>query len=105
MTREEVNTMSTTETAHSCYCGAPTNRRHSGVWECQACWDWRKLNGPAARYWVERINSLFEQGPDMYDYLHFFPKAGVTADEANQAFEVLFKILDYSKAQVEAHNK
>jgi ribosomal protein L37AE/L43A len=103
MTHEEVNTMSTTETAHSCYCGAPTNRCHSGVWECQDCWDWRKLDGPAARYWAERIPQLMEQGPDLYDQIHFFPKADVTQEEVTAAFDTLEKIFIYSKAQVEAH--
>lgn len=42
-------------------------RHHSGTRECGGCWSWRKLDGPAARYWAEKIDSLFEQGPDMYD--------------------------------------
>lgn len=42
-------------------------RHHSGVRECQVCWDWRKLNGPMARYWSEKIEALFEQGPDHWD--------------------------------------
>lgn len=95
--------MSTTDTESTCYCGKPTTSYHSGRLECGSCWSWRKLDGPAARYWAERIPPLFEQGPDGYDFLKFFPAAGVTTEEVNAAFDTLEKIFEYSKAQIEAH--
>lgn len=42
-------------------------RHHSGSRECGDCWSWRKLDGNMARYWRDKINALWEEGPDMYD--------------------------------------
>lgn len=91
----------TTET--TCYCGKPADKYSSGRSECWDCWNWRKLDGPAARYWVEKINSLFELGPDMYDLMNYFPAAGLSKEEVKAGISMLDKLLEYSKQQIEAH--
>jgi hypothetical protein len=54
-------------------CGGPADKFSSGELECWACWNWRKIDGPAARYWVKAIDGLFEdpesgsRGPDLID--------------------------------------
>lgn len=48
-------------------------RTHSGVYECGACWDWRKLDSAAARYWFI-LSRMVGSSVDAYDQLTFFPK-------------------------------
>lgn len=54
------------------YCGTMGASIHNGVGECQSCWNWRKLEGPAARYWTRSIEALFANnygsGPDFNDW-------------------------------------
>jgi hypothetical protein len=61
---------------------------HSGVRECGRCWDWRKLYGPASRYWEKAIENLFVNeggsGPDMID-LELWDKWGIK----NEVIEAL----------------
>jgi hypothetical protein len=38
------------------YCGEQADKFSSGVPNCWRCWDWNKLNGPAARYWSKRLD-------------------------------------------------
>ena len=93
--------MTTSEYDNTCaYCGAYGARTHSGVEECGACWDWRKLDGPMHRYWAERIPHLLEQGPDMHD-LRRWQKWGF-AEEVMNALGVLSRLGEWSKAAIEA---
>jgi hypothetical protein len=64
------------------YCGTEGSHRiHSGVYECQDCWDWRKLNSPAARYWYI-LSRMVSSSVDTYDLLDFFPKElGLSKDD------------------------
>lgn len=65
---------------------------HSGTRECGSCWEWRKLEGPAARYWDSAIEHLFvadngSSGPDLNDYVTW-RRMGIR-DEVVEALNVL----------------
>lgn len=47
-------------------------RHHSGYRECPTCWDWRKLDGPAAAHW-KKVSTEFLSNIDFYDLTKFFP--------------------------------
>lgn len=65
---------------------------HSGVFECGACWNWRKLDGPASTAWSKLTHEFFKT-VDMYDLTTFFPKScGLTSDETNELFRLLRKL-------------
>jgi hypothetical protein len=77
------------------YCGRVFNepvRVHSGIRECWSCWNWRKMDGPMADYWAKKIDALFEQGPDMWDYTTW-RRMGIQ-DEVVQALVVLQVVRD-----------
>lgn len=45
------------------YCGRvfPSEvRYHSGVRECGSCWNWRKMDGPMCRYWLDTLKAFAE---------------------------------------------
>jgi hypothetical protein len=78
------------------YCGKTGDESvvgyHSGSYECGSCWNWRKLDGPAARHWFKAA-AMFASNVDMHDLATFMPeRAGVTADEFRAAMEVANKI-------------
>lgn len=57
-------------------CGieSDTVATHSGVEECQGCWNHRKLNAPAAQHWAE-VARTFLSNVDTYDMMTYLPKA------------------------------
>lgn len=73
------------------YCGKDGPwRTHSGVFECGACWDWRKLDSAAARYWYI-LSLMVASSIDMYDLTSFFPKKLGFSDEETKTFNRLIK--------------
>jgi len=54
------------------HCGNPAQKISSGTPECWKCWNWRKIDSSAAKYWVKGIDSLFNNeygaGPDPNDW-------------------------------------
>ena|SRR5947209_5441158 len=68
------NKMSADTTEPCAYCGTTERARgiHSNVAECQRCWDWRKLDGPAARHWV-RVGREWLSNIDIHDLSNFMP--------------------------------
>jgi len=56
------------------YCGRRSRSvsMHSGILECDRCWDWRKLDHNAALFWKKGIDTLFQNefgtGPDFNDW-------------------------------------
>lgn len=93
------------------YCGTWQNepRVHSGYVECGKCWNWRKLNGPAARYWVAAIDRLFydpetgSSGPDLND-LHHWEKWDLT-DEMTYALMLLQDVRDRYQEEINAEKQ
>lgn len=86
------------------WCGIrPTDRITSGTPECNYCWTWRKLDGPAARHWA-RVGTLFLSNVDNYDWTEFFPKAGLTTADARVMLETVKKLTDYCTAQIAEHD-
>lgn len=86
------------------YCGNPGARTHSGRLECGRCWNWRKLESPAARYWSKAITRLFSDGegssgPDYNDYMMWerwgmrdsVVKALYTLSALEQAYEEMLE--------------
>lgn len=75
-------------------CGGPADKISSGRLECWRCWDWRKLDGPAAAYWISAIENLFSNdagtAPDYHDY-ETWSKWGVR-DEVVFALEMLIDL-------------
>ena len=86
-------------------CGGPADKFSSGTPECWPCWNWRKIDGPAARYWVKAIDGLFEdpesgsRGPDLID-LQQWHKLGVY-DKVVAALETLTELRDQYKAEID----
>lgn len=91
------------------YCGIrPTLKIASGVAECPRCWNWRKLDGPAAYHWL-KVSTLFMSNIDMYDWTTFFPKTlGFSGDESMKDVGTMFKtaqeVQKRTFAQVEEHD-
>lgn len=88
------------------YCEKNQGVIHSGVFECGVCWDWRKLNGPAARYWVAAIDRLFydpetgSSAPDLIDIEHW-DKWGLK-DEITYAILLLREMRERYQEEIEA---
>ena len=76
------------------YCGGPSNKVSSGVSNCWRCWNWRKLDGPAARHWL-KVSGEFLSNVDPYDYMTFMPKrVGLEQDEFDDVIKAAHKIYD-----------
>jgi hypothetical protein len=56
-------------------CGSADNvSTHSGVDECSGCWNYRKLDLPAAQHW-HKVAGEFLSNVDMYDMMTYLPEA------------------------------
>ena len=86
----------------TCFCGAETSGYHSGRWECQECWDWRKLDGPAARHW-SKVATEFLSNVDCYDLFTYFAKCGISSDEAKTMLESALKLRNASVEMIAEH--
>lgn len=88
------------------YCGTPgAHRDHSGVPECQPCWDWRKLDSAAARYWFI-LGRMVSSSVDPYDLTSFFPKKlELTADEIKAFTFVINKMTQKTGEMADAHHR
>lgn len=55
-------------------CGieSDTVSTHSGVDECSACWNYRKLDFPAAQHW-HKVAAEFLSNVDLYDMQTYLP--------------------------------
>jgi hypothetical protein len=84
------------------YCGARNESvsTHSGILECGKCWDYRKMDRPAALHWA-KVGEEFLSNVDMYDWMYYFDKCGLTRDEAVTMIGAAQKVRDHSKALVE----
>lgn len=87
------------------YCGTPgRHRTHSGVYECQGCWDWRKLDSRAARYW-HILSRMVGSSVDTYDLINFFPKKlGLTEDEIKAFTAVVGKMARKTGEMAKEHH-
>lgn len=72
------------------YCGLNWGSTHSARYECGGCWDYRKLDRPAARHWAKVLLPLFSN-IDFYDQTHFFPDAGADSSFLSDAQRVLLR--------------
>jgi len=73
----------------------------SGTPICWPCWNWVKLNGPAARHWL-RVGGEFLSNVDMYDLTTFLPQAFGGDEEAGpQMLKMVKTLRDYCEAQAE----
>jgi len=85
------------------WCGTrPTWKIASGAPECWDCWYWRKLDGPAARYW-QRVASEFLCRYDLYDRMDFFPKCGLSNEEAGAMVKGVLRLLEASELMLLEH--
>ena len=80
-------------------CGTLTDGFHSGDYECGPCWDWRKLDGPAASYW-SRVTHEFLKQVDMHDVMTYLPTAVGSKREAYAMLDAVQHLLQYSEAQL-----
>jgi hypothetical protein len=79
-------------------------RRHSGVYECQDCWDWRKLDSNAARYYF-KLSLMFLSSVDAHDRISFFPKTvGLSDEDMVTLSRIMKQIHEKTNALAEAHN-
>lgn len=87
------------------YCGTEgPHRDHSGVPECQSCWDWRKLDSGPARYWFI-ISLIFSSAVDNYDLTRFFPDSlGFSGPDIAELGRLLRVMHDKTEALAVAHH-
>lgn len=71
--------------------------------ECQRCWDWRKLDGPAARHWA-KVAETFLSNVDTYDYIHYLPAALGDDQRGVEMIKAAWDLMHYSKGQVIMHS-
>jgi len=85
------------------YCGTEGDDSmigyHSGSWECQPCWDWRKLDGPAARHWA-KVTTEFLSNVDMHDVMTFLPAAVGNKEKAYTMIEAARDLMYYSRGMI-----
>jgi len=77
-----------------------TVRTHSNVEECSKCWDYRKLDRPAALHWA-KVGAEFLSNVDMYDIMYYLPKCGLTKEEMHTMLNAAKKVQDYSQKLVD----
>lgn len=76
---------------------------HSGVYECQKCWYWRKLDGPAARHWL-KASTEFLSNVDTYDYITFFPnRVGMSQDDFAELISRVAEVMQKCEAMIKEH--
>lgn len=78
-------------------CGERADRIASGMPECDPCWNWRKLDYPAASHWA-KVAAEFLSNVDMYDYMTYLPACGLTREEATLMITAAAKVRDHSDA-------
>lgn len=85
------------------YCGTTDASvgTHSGTLECRRCWDYRKLNRPAALHWA-KVGASFLSNVDMHDWMTYLPKVcGLTQEEASTMLKGATKVELMSRYLVE----
>lgn len=86
-------------------CGNQANKYSSGILECWECWNWRKLDRAAAKYWVEAVDYVFAHdggsGPDLID-IEQWEEWGIV-DEMIFALWMLKDIRDRYAEALEKH--
>jgi hypothetical protein len=88
---------------YTCSCGKPTDKITSGAPECWDCWNWRKMDGPAARHWVVAA-TIAISNVDYWDTTEFMPKkVGLSEEEFLTFVKVARKIRDESKRMLIEH--
>lgn len=80
----------------TCGCGRTAGKITSGRWECGICWNWRKLDGPAARYWQPRMAAALEN-VDMHDVMTFLPDALGGTEAAYAFLKACQRVEQYSR--------
>jgi hypothetical protein len=87
------------------YCGSTdaSVAQHSGIDECRKCWNWRKLDGPAAKHWF-KASTMCLSNVDAYDSMTFMPqRVGLTPTEFNQALDAAEMIHKATKQMLMEH--
>jgi recombinational DNA repair protein (RecF pathway) len=72
---------------------------HSNVDECSRCWNYRKLDLPAAEHWA-KVAREFLSNVDVYDIMTFLPTALVGAERVADHGGMLRaarRIMEYSE--------
>ncbi len=72
------------------YCGRTFPhpvRYHSGTRECGNCWQWRKMDGPMVRYWLDTLKVFADDAADplnidLHDS-HTWERMNIDADVYN----------------------
>lgn len=78
----------------------PAQRYQSGRPVCWPCWNWNKLDHPAALHWA-KVAEGFLSNVDAYDLTNYLPACGLTKDEAVAVLEGAQKILEHSRLILE----
>lgn len=76
-------------------CGNLADKTSSGMSECWPCWNWRKLDLPAAQHWAPAAE-VFLSNVDMYDVMTYLPACGLTQEEMGVMLKAARKVLDHS---------
>ena len=84
-----------------CGCGKPAERYWHGSAICWECWNWYKLDGPAARHWLE-VSNTFLSNVDMYDLTMFLPNSiGLTKEEIEVMLNSAQKLHDKCQSLID----
>jgi hypothetical protein len=86
----------------TCGCGKPADKFSSGQRECWGCWNYRKLDGPAARHWA-KVAREFLSNVDFYDYSKYLPACGLTPAEIETMIVAAAKVRDHSALLLMEH--
>lgn len=87
-------------------CGAinDTVATHSGVNECGGCWQWRKLDLPAAEHWY-KVATAFLSNVDLHDMQTYLPAALKSSDKVDIDYAQLLRganaVKQYSKRVID----
>lgn len=88
---------------NDCYgCGTPTSDVHSGSYECNDCWYWRKMDGPAARHWA-KVGETFLSNVDLHDLMTYLPACLGSQEDAVTLLRLAQKLTGRSQAMLAQH--
>lgn len=74
---------------------------HSGVFECSGCWNYRKLDLPAAQHW-HKVASAMLSNIDMHDMMTYLPTALQGTDvEYAPMLRGVQAVMQYSKRLID----
>jgi len=77
---------------------------HSGIEECSGCWNYRKLDLPAAQHW-HKVAGQYLSNVDLHDMMNYLPAALQSDDKVDidytQMLRAVQAVMVYSKRLID----